>query len=156
MACSTSGSRPKRVMPPTYLLASLVAVVALRVALPALAFSAPVTVALGLALLLSGIILNLAADQSFKRRGTAVSPDAAPSALINAGVFRLTRNPMYLGMVFIIASVSLLIGAPVGLAVAVAMLLILDRSFVPGEERRLEAAFGGEYAEYKAAVRRWV
>jgi protein-S-isoprenylcysteine O-methyltransferase Ste14 len=156
MACSAPGQTRKRMMPPTYFLMGLVVVVASRFVLAAWSYFSAVTLVLGAAALAGGVALNLLTDSAFKKRGTPVSPDATPSAFVASGAFRLSRNPMYLGMVLIVAGVALLVGEPIGLLAAAALILIMDRSFVPGEEHNLEAAFGQTYVDYKAAVRRWI
>lgn len=155
-SCSTSGQARKRLMPPTYFFLSLALVAAARFALPMLAYATPFTLVLGALFVGAGVALNLMSDSALKRLNTPVSPDATPSALVLSGVFRLTRNPMYLGMACIVAGAALLVGEPVGLSVAAAFALIMNSLFVPGEERNLETAFGSEYASYKASVRRWV
>jgi len=63
---------------------------------------------------------------------------------------------MYLGMAVIAAGTALSVGDPVGVLAAFGLVLIMDRLFVPGEERNLELAAGGSYVEYKAKVRRWI
>jgi protein-S-isoprenylcysteine O-methyltransferase Ste14 len=156
VTCSASGQARTRLMPPTYFLIALVLVVASRFLLGSLAYSTSVTVLLGIALMAVGIALNLSTDSAFKKRGTPVSPDATPSAMVASGVFRLTRNPMYLGMALIVAAAALLVGEPIGILAACALVVILDRSFVPGEERNLERVFGSAYADYRATVRRWI
>lgn len=156
MACSAAGQTRKRVMPPTYFLLALVLVIASRFFLGVLVFSNMITLAVGSALMAAGVALNLLADSAFKRHATPVSPDAVPSAFVAAGVFRVTRNPMYLGMALIVAAAALLVGEPVGLLVACAFLLAMDRLFVPGEERNLAQAFGPVYVDYKTEVRRWI
>lgn len=156
MACSTTGQTRKRLMPPTYFLIGLVAVIVSRLVLGALAYSTGLTLGLGIVLMGAGIALNLLTDSALKRGATPVSPDAMPTAFIASGVFRLSRNPMYLGMALIVAAAALLIGEPVSLLVGLALVAIMDRLFVPHEERNLEHAFGPAYLAYKSAVRRWI
>jgi protein-S-isoprenylcysteine O-methyltransferase Ste14 len=156
MACSAAGQTRKRLMPPTYFLIGLVAAVASRFLLGALVYSNWLTLAAGVLLMAAGVVLNLLSDSALKKHATPVSPDAVPTAFVASGVFRVTRNPMYLGMALIVAAAALLVGEPIGLIVAFALVVIMDRLFVPGEERNLEVAFGSAYVEYKSAVRRWV
>lgn len=156
MGCSTTSQSRKRLMPPTYLLIALVLVVASRLLFGVLSYSTTLTFVAGVVLVAAGIALNLSTDSAFKTRGTPVSPDATPSALVASGAFRLTRNPMYLGMALIVAGSALLVGEPVGLLIAAALVGIMNRLFVPGEEHNLELAFGTAYVDYKAAVRRWL
>ncbi|MDR3685807.1 MAG: isoprenylcysteine carboxylmethyltransferase family protein [Coriobacteriia bacterium] len=156
MSCSTTGQARRRVMPPTYFLIVLVIVIGSRFVLGPLAYSTWLTLGLGAVLMAAGIALNLLADSAFKKRATPVSPDALPLTFVDSGVFRLTRNPMYLGMALIAAGSALLVGAPVGVLAALGFVVIMDRMFVPGEERNLELAFGGSYVGYRARVRRWI
>lgn len=156
MACATNPGGRKRVMPPTYFLAALVLAIATRYLLPRWALSNALTIGAGIALLSAGVVLNLASDSAFKRRNTPVSPDAEPAALVASGVFRVTRNPMYLGMVLIVAAAALLIGAPVGLVFAIGLMWALNRFFVPREENRLAGVFGNQYEEFRASVPRWI
>lgn len=156
MACSTSEGARKRLFPPTYLLIALFIVVALRFLLPFWAYTSVVTLGVGCALLACGIALNLLSDSSLKKAATGVSPDSKPSALVADGVFRFTRNPMYLGMALIIAAAALLIGAPVGLGVALAFAWLMGRLFIPTEELNLTSVFGETYIAYRKSVRRWV
>ena len=156
MACSTEGPGRKRVMPPTYFLIALLIVIASRFLLQGWLYWTWVTLVMGAILTTIGIALNLAPDSAFKKESTPVSPDAMPSALVTSGVFRFTRNPMYLGMTLILAGVALLVGQPAAVLVAPAFALLLDRRFIPGEERNLENAFGRAYDRYNADVRRWV
>jgi protein-S-isoprenylcysteine O-methyltransferase Ste14 len=156
MACSAAGQTRKRLMPPAYFLIGLAVVVASRLLLGALRYSSWLTLAAGAVLMVAGVVLNLLTDSAFKNRATPVSPDAVPTAFVVSGVFRVTRNPMYLGMALIVASAALLLGEPIGLIAAFAFVAVMDRSFVPGEERNLELAFGSDYVDYKSAVRRWI
>ena len=156
MGCEQKTSASCRVMPPTYFLVALVIVVATRFVLPWLAWATPASLAIGAAVVVTGAALNLGSDAAFKKRGTAVSPDATPSALVSDGVFRVTRNPMYLGMTLILAGAALLAGEPVALVTAAVFAAVMARSFIPVEERNLERAFGADYRAYKTSVRRWV
>ncbi len=156
MACSAAGQTRKRLMPPTYFLIGLVAVIASRFLLGALAYSTWLTLVAGVVLMAVGLVLNLLTDLALKRHATPVSPDAVPTSFVASGVFRLSRNPMYLGMALIVAAAALLVGEPIGLIVAFALVVIMDRLFVPSEERNLELAFGSAYVEFKSAVRRWI
>ena len=156
MACSVKAGERRRIYPPTYFLICLAVAVASRSLAVIWAYSTPITLATAALLLAAGIALNLMSDTAFKRRGTPVSPDATPTQLVVSGAFRFTRNPMYLGMALIIAAAALLVAEPVAILAAAAFVWIVNRSFVPGEERNLELAFGDIYLTYKVGVRRWV
>jgi protein-S-isoprenylcysteine O-methyltransferase Ste14 len=76
--------------------------------------------------------------------------------LIRHGLYRWTRNPMYLGAVLLVSGVAVLLGSLPALLVAVAYVVILQEGFVRHEERLLEQRFGEEYRSYRRAVRRWL
>jgi len=110
----------------------------------------------GLLPLTLGLVLVLVGDRAFKRAETPICPGARVTALVTRGVYRLSRNPMYLGMVLIAVGFAVLLGAWSALVVPWALALVLDRRFVRAEERRLAEQFGAHYEEYRRRVRRWI
>ena len=78
------------------------------------------------------------------------------TALAVGGPYRFTRNPMYLGLVFITAGLALLANALWPLILLPVVIVILRRAVIDREERYLTAKFGEEYLQYKARVRRWL
>lgn len=151
-----SATRRKPLLPTVYMLAGLVLMVALDILLPAArVLSFPWTLA-GLGPLAIGAALNIAADRAFKRHATAVKPFQPSTSLVTEGVFGLSRNPMYLGMILILFGVSLLLGALTPFAMCVAFALLMHYRFVRVEERMLAEQFGAEWQRYRARVRRWV
>jgi protein-S-isoprenylcysteine O-methyltransferase Ste14 len=125
---------------------------------PAAGFPLPGKGALAIALTTIGLCLGLVAYFQFRAAGTTVHPTKPQesSALVVRGIYRMTRNPMYLGMLLI------LLGWAVWLANAVAFVLLplfvvyLNRFQIAPEERALEARFGAAFADYARAVRRWL
>jgi protein-S-isoprenylcysteine O-methyltransferase Ste14 len=111
---------------------------------------------LGLFPLVIGVILNLWADKSFKKHDTTVKPFLESTALITTGVFRITRNPMYLGMVTMILGVAILLGSAGPFLVVPILGIIFQRVFINPEERMLAATFGERFRQYRRRVRRWI
>jgi len=111
---------------------------------------------LGGILIFSGLILNLWADQLFKKAKTSVKYHQIPSYLILSGPFRISRNPMYLGMLLILFGVSILIQNPLSLIFPIAFFFIINYKFIPTEEKNMEKTFGRNYVEYKNKTRRWI
>jgi protein-S-isoprenylcysteine O-methyltransferase Ste14 len=91
----------------------------------------------------------------FKRFDTAICPTAKTDHLVTSGVYRVSRNPMYLGVVSMLLAVAIFIGTfPFYLATA-AYFLVLNSVFCPYEENKLAEVLGDKYISYKNNVRRW-
>lgn len=103
-----------------------------------------------------GLWIGLDAERQFAAIRANLNPFRDPTALVTDGLFRHSRNPMYLGIVIFLAGVALLLGS-LSPAIAVgAFLVIVDRCYVAGEERRLARVFGADYAAYQTRTRRWI
>ncbi len=111
---------------------------------------------LGAGLVLTGVALTAAAAVEFRRHRTTLLPHAAPSALVTTGVYRLSRNPIYLADLLILAGLVLIWGALPALGLVPLLALVLHRRFVLPEEARLRAAFGAAFADWAARTRRWL
>jgi protein-S-isoprenylcysteine O-methyltransferase Ste14 len=118
---------------------------------PALRVAAVALVVLGLAIDVAGVL-------SFRRARTTINPlkPANSSALVTSGVYRLTRNPMYLGMAVLLTAWSAWLGTPWALPGVVAFVAYITRFQILPEERVLAGRFGAEFATYRARVRRWI
>jgi protein-S-isoprenylcysteine O-methyltransferase Ste14 len=111
---------------------------------------------LGLTLVAAGLMLAIAGNRRFRLRGTSVVPFTPSSALVTDGVFRFTRNPMYLGLLVVLLGVVIAVGAVSALAVVAALAILLHRRFVLPEEALMRKQFGAEYEAYCGRVRRWL
>ncbi|WP_414539711.1 methyltransferase family protein [Stenotrophomonas forensis] len=110
------------------------------------------------ALLTLGVTLNLLPKLAFRRARTTVNPlrPSASSALVTHGVYRYTRNPMYLGQAIVLAGAMLYLqNAVAWLSVPLFVLYITRLQIVP-EERVLSARFPEAYALFRQRVRRWL
>jgi len=103
-----------------------------------------------------GMGITVVADQQFKRHETTVKPFQKSSTLVTDGVFRLSRHPMYLGMVVVLLGIAIAFGVLMPFAVPIGFAVLLRFAFVTHEERDLTGQFGHEYKEYKARVRPWL
>jgi protein-S-isoprenylcysteine O-methyltransferase Ste14 len=112
--------------------------------------------AIGGILLLAGFAAGLSAMARFEAAGTDVKPWKTSSAIVETGVYRWTRNPMYLGMALILAGLAIGFDCPVALFLLVPVLAIIQTQVIAREERYLETKFGRVYSDYKARVRRWL
>ncbi|MEJ8826958.1 isoprenylcysteine carboxylmethyltransferase family protein [Variovorax humicola] len=113
---------------------------------------------LAIAIAAVGVGFSVAGMRAFHRARTTMNPftpDTA-SALVTGGVYRLTRNPMYLGLLLDLSAWAVFLWAPLALAVLPFFVLYIHRFQIVSEERALSSLFGTEYDAYRRAVRRWV
>lgn len=109
-----------------------------------------------LALVLVGGGLFAGAFLEMGRARTTVIPHRMPDALVTAGVFRLSRNPIYLGDVAFLLATILWLDVPLGLILVPIFMRVIARRFIAGEEARLRARFGVAFDDWAARVRRWL
>jgi protein-S-isoprenylcysteine O-methyltransferase Ste14 len=148
--------KDKKVLPPTYLLVAIVLMLALHFLLPVYKFVPIPWNILGIVPLACGIALNLVADKAFHQAQTTVKPFEQSTALITTGVFRISRNPMYLGYVLILIGVALIVRSLSPYVVLPIFAILMDRVFIRVEEQMLEEQFGQAWLEHAQKVRRWV
>ena len=110
----------------------------------------------GIAVGVVGFAVMIRAWWLFKRTDTAICPTAASSSLVTHDVFAVSRNPMYLGMIMMLAGLALFFGSAPYYAALAIYCVALDRVFCRYEERKLAGQFGAQYAAYRARVRRWL
>jgi len=111
-----------------------------------------------LALAFVGLVVAVAGVVSFRRARTTANPlnPFAATSLVVSGIYRHTRNPMYLGVLVMLVGWIVYLGNPVGLVLAPAFVWFLNCFQIVPEERVLAARFGEEFARYRASVRRWI
>jgi protein-S-isoprenylcysteine O-methyltransferase Ste14 len=147
---------PKKLLPPTYLFLSIVIMVGLHFLFPAAKIIPFPWNLLGAVPFAFGLALNLLADRAFKKHDTTVKPFQESAALVTAGVFRVSRNPMYLGFVLILVGIAIFMGSLTPWAIIPILAIWMDLIFIKVEERMLERTFGDRWLEYKKSVRRWI
>src|SRR2546426_1316558 len=145
-----------RIYPPVYFLLHLLVMVGLHLFVPFARWIPSPLNYLGVAPMLAGIVLALSGRSLFIRHGTTVRPFEESSALVVSGPFRLTRNPMYLGMALFLAGVAVCLGTVTPWLAVPAFVWLITARFIRHEEAMLEQRFGVQYREYKKRVRRWV
>jgi protein-S-isoprenylcysteine O-methyltransferase Ste14 len=109
----------------------------------------------GLALAVAGQALTVVARSEMGRRWRVGIPDEAPDALVTTGLFGLSRNPVFLGMLAMAAGLAVAVPSPTVIACALAVWIACEVQ-VRDEERFLERSFGPAYTAYRSAVRRWI
>lgn len=116
--------------------------------------SATGAVGLGLA----GLAIALAGVITFKRASTTIDPrqPARAATLVTFGVYRYTRNPMYLGVLIMLLGWAVFLGNLLSLAAAFLFVPYIGRYQIKPEERLLQEKFGADFVAYKTRVRRWL
>lgn len=107
--------------------------------------------AVGLAIALAGVI-------TFRKASTTIDPTAPDrtTAIVSSGIYRFSRNPMYLGFALFLAGWALWLASPPALLVLPGYVLYMSRFQIRPEERMLTEKFGKEYTRYCQSVRRWI
>ena len=116
----------------------------------------PISLTIGVVGVLAFVALASAAVARFRRAGTTENPFKPSTALVIDGPFRITRNPMYLGMAALYVGLTFLLGIMWALLFLPFVLVAVDRLIIAREEPYLERKFGQDYVAYKKRVRRWI
>jgi len=110
---------------------------------------------LGIALAVLGLV-GIAGVAAFQRAGTSPNPWQPTSRLVSSGIYRLSRNPMYIGFTLWYLGSTCWLNSLWPLLLLPVVLLFVHYGVVLREERYLERKFGEEYREYEGRVRRWL
>ena len=126
--------------------------------LTGLSFELPLHVLVAVALAFVGLALNVLPKLAFRRAGTTVNPlrPASTTHLITSGIYRYTRNPMYLGHSMILLGWALYLHNAAALVTVPAFMLYITRFQIQPEERYLSARFPDAYAAFCRQVSRWL
>lgn len=126
--------------------------------LPAVPLAGSLRLALSLLALLLGAFVSLLGVAAFRRARTTVNPlrpkDA--SQLVTAGIYRFSRNPMYLGMACVLLAFAIWFAVPWNLLGVLGFVLYMNRFQIQPEEQAMAALFGDEFERYRQTVRRWL
>ncbi|HEX3430129.1 MAG TPA: isoprenylcysteine carboxylmethyltransferase family protein [Rhizomicrobium sp.] len=112
---------------------------------------------LGPVLIVVGVSLSFAAALLFRRENTEMQPTSETNrTLVIRGPYRLTRNPMYLGLVLVSLGIAFCVGSLPMFAVPVLIFATTNRVHIPFEEAKMRRQFGDAYNRYTAGTRRWI
>ena len=147
--------KPPKILPPHYFAASLIAMFTLGYVFEERLL--PDTWYLvGIAPILLGVVIAGVATRQFTKAKTNIVPLTISTTLVTKGIFTVTRNPMYVGMVAMLIGIALLLNNLWPWFVIALFWLVIRIGFVRHEETLMEQTFGEQYVEYKARVRRWL
>lgn len=147
----------KRVIyPPMWLAFGIVAIFVYNEFFPGLRFTSVAGQLVGGVILVVGLALLVIAGGLFKQADTDMIPFRKVSALVTTGVYRFTRNPMYLGMALVLLGCAVTVGAATALIVPPVFMAIIEFRYIRPEEQLLRELFPEEFPGYCARVRRWI
>jgi protein-S-isoprenylcysteine O-methyltransferase Ste14 len=146
----------RRVIPPVYLLLTITLMVTLHKLQPlATLWSAPWRYS-GLLPLLAGLSIVVWSALLFARAQTPIKPFEETTQLVTGGMYRYTRNPMYLGMVFVLIGIAMMLGSLTPFLPIPVFAWLIHSLFITREEVLLEERFGDAYRDFRNRVRRWL
>ena len=113
---------------------------------------------ISLFLLILGLAIFLSAVKSFRRQKTTVNPlePKKASSLVTSGIFKFSRNPMYLGMLIVLLSISFNFNLMGGIITSLFFYVFITKFQIIPEEAAMNELFGNEFIDYSNKTRRWI
>ena len=126
--------------------------------LPSMRFDFQARAAVAAALLLAAVAVSVAGVVEFRRARTTVNPlkPGAATSLVTSGIYRVSRNPMYVGFALALLAVAVFLAHAVAPVMLIGFILYMNRFQIRPEEQALKAIFGEEFTRYATRVRRWI
>lgn len=148
-----------KIPPPIIALLFAVAIWIISIYTPAASFlNGPYGLFIAIGLLVLGFSIAIAGAISFRAAATTVNPlkPETASSLVTSGVFQYSRNPMYVGLTFILLALIVYLAVAWGLLMVMLFILYIQRFQIVPEERAMYKLFGDEFEAYQSIVRRWL
>lgn len=150
-------AKVKRIIyPPVWLALGIITQFVCNEYYPVYRFTSALWQMLGGVLLVAGMALLVIAGGMFKRADTDMIPFREVSSLVTGGVYRLSRNPMYLGMALVLLGCAVTVGVVSALLVPPLFMIIIQHRFILPEEAMLRQLFPEAFPAYCQRVRRWL
>ncbi len=146
----------KYIHPPIVAMFYIIVALLLGYFIPALAGMSQTMKNIGLGITFIGFLFGVAAFIEFRKARTTLDPHGSVKALVRSGIYRITRNPIYLGFLLMVFGFPLAYGSLWGLVAMPFYATTMSRLVIEKEEVYLEKKFKGEYTDYKSRVRRWL
>lgn len=115
-----------------------------------------IAVGIGFPLMLISFPIAIMAFKTFKQFETSPDVRSPTTAIVTEGIYRLSRNPMYLSLALLYLGIACWVNSLWILLLLVPVLIIVNQGVIKHEEQYLERKFGNQYLHYKVAVRRWL
>jgi len=114
--------------------------------------------AISAVIFLAGLLVIGIGGYQFRKANTTFDPSKPEntSSLVTHGVYKLSRNPMYVGFFLWLLSVAIYLDDAINAIALIVFILLANRLYIIPEEKALDTLFGAKYTEYKSRVRRWI
>lgn len=147
-----------RIPPPVVAFVSALIMWLLTDQFPAAKVAVPYGAYIGGIFIAVGVTIDLVSVLAFLKAKTTVTPlkPEKASQLVTSGFYRFSRNPMYLGMLFILVGVAIWFGSLANIVILASFVAYITAFQIKPEETRLEQLFGADYRDYRQQVRRWL
>jgi len=145
-----------KIMPQTYFYVLILLSMVLNFLFPIKKIIFSPYIYLGIIIFILGMWIDIWAWVIFKKKKTTLNPYKNPMKLITTSLYKISRNPMYLGMFIALLGLSIFLGSLSTFIFPILFFILMERIFIIPEEKKLEKTFGKEYIEYKNEVRRWM
>jgi len=147
-----------KIPPPAVVALIAVAMWGISALAPSIEMSAVIRIVVAVLIVVAGGVFSIAGIIAFRLASTTINPlkPDTTTALVRTGIYRITRNPMYVGLLFVLVAWSIFLASAWTLLGPLAFVLYMNRFQIAPEERVLAAKFGTVYATYKSTVRRWL
>ncbi len=110
----------------------------------------------GIALIIIGILITIIVRKGFEKIDTEIHTFKKPRKLVTNGLFKFSRNPIYLGFTISLIGVWILLGTILPVIGILIFIVVTNNYYIPYEEQIMGKVFGNEYKKYKSKVRRWI
>lgn len=111
---------------------------------------------IGIIFLIIGLFISKRGSDHFQKAETNINTFDEPDKLITSGMFKYSRNPMYLGFVIALLGISVILGTIPAIVILIMFILITDQWYIKFEEKMMIKKFGDQYVDYKKTTRRWI
>jgi protein-S-isoprenylcysteine O-methyltransferase Ste14 len=147
-----------KIPPPIVALVTAVLMWLISRSLPLFAFVFPLRDTFAIAMVAAGLIIGILGVVTFRRANTTVNPTKPQSStsLVSWGVYRVTRNPMYLGGLLMLSGWAIFLSKPIAFLFLPGYILYINLFQIVPEERVLATLFGPAFTAYKSRARRWL
>jgi protein-S-isoprenylcysteine O-methyltransferase Ste14 len=147
---------PIKTYPPLITLSLMLTMLVLHYSVPQPHLISPAQHTISIVLIAAGLAMILWSAWWFRSNKTTIDPRGNASYLAQEGLYRISRNPMYLGMLLTLLGASIFLGSLISFLMPPLFVWIVTVRFINREEKALLDCFGDEYVRYQARVRRWI